>query len=146
MAPLRLRPSNYPEPFASQMSGREKRPLGDMFGLKNFGVNLTRVEPGAVSALLHTHSRQDEWVYLLEGELTLVTETGETLLKPGMCAGFPAGGVAHQLVNRSDRVAAYLEVGDRTSGDTVFYPGDDLKAALSAQGEWMFSHSDGRPY
>ncbi len=88
-APPRSKPSLYPQPFASRMSGRVKRPLGDVFGLKNFGVNLTRLAPGAVSALLHRHSRQDELVFVLDGELTLVTDQGETLLTAGMCAGFP---------------------------------------------------------
>src|SRR5258706_9169209 len=87
-APPRTKPSNYPEPFASRMAGRVKRPLGDLFGLTNFGVNLTRLTPGAVSALLHAHSRQDEFIYILEGQPTLVTDAGETPLGPGMCAGF----------------------------------------------------------
>jgi uncharacterized cupin superfamily protein len=86
----RVRPSSYPEPFAGRMRGREKRPLGDVFGLKNFGVNLTRLAPGAQSALKHRHSRQDEFVFILEGEPTLVLDDDETVLRPGMCAGFPA--------------------------------------------------------
>src|SRR5881227_3142170 len=90
-APVRTKPSNYPEPFASRVAGREKRPLGDLFGLTNFGVNLTRMAPGAMSALRHAHTRQDEFVYVLEGEPTLVTDAGETQLRPGMCAGFKAG-------------------------------------------------------
>src|SRR3712207_9517630 len=77
-APPRTKPSNYPEPFASRMAGREKRPLGDLFGLTNYGVNLTRLEPGAVSALRHAHSKQDEFVYILEGHPTLITDAGET--------------------------------------------------------------------
>ena len=97
-APLRTKQSNYPEPFFSRMGRREKRPLGDMFGLKNFGVNLTTIHPGGELALLHRHSKQDEFVYILQGEPTLVTDRGETKLSPGMCAGFPAQGIAHQLV------------------------------------------------
>ena len=89
-APPRERSSNYPEPFASRMDGRIKRPLGDLFGLTNFGVNLTTLRPGAVSSLRHAHSRQDELVYILEGEPTLVTNEGETVLRPGMAAGFKA--------------------------------------------------------
>ena len=85
------------------MAKREKRPLGDLFGLKNFGVNLTRLAPGGESALLHRHSKQDEFVYILDGEPTLVTDGEEVTLSPGMCAGFPAQGLAHQLVNRTDR-------------------------------------------
>jgi uncharacterized cupin superfamily protein len=145
-APLRTRPSFYPEPFASRMSGREKRPLGDLFGLKTFGVNLTRIRPGGESALFHRHSRQDEFIYVLEGTPTLITDAGETQLAPGQCAGFPAGGTAHQLVNRTDRDVVYLEVGDRTPGDEVAYPNDDIQAALGDDGKWRFTHKDGRAY
>jgi uncharacterized cupin superfamily protein len=142
----RSRPSVYPEPFARRMAGREKRTLGDAFGLTNFGVNLTRLAPGAVSALMHRHSRQDEFVYILEGAPTLVTDAGETQLKPGMCAGFPAGGRAHQLVNRTDTDALYLEIGDRTPDDRADYPADDLEARLGPDGRWRFFHKDGRSY
>lgn len=142
----RTKPSNYPEPFASRMKGREKRPLGDVFGLTHFGVNLTRLEPGAVSALRHAHSTQDEFIYILEGRPTLVTDAGETELAPGMCAGFKAGsGDAHQLMNRSDSTVLYLEVGDRTPGDTVTYPDDDLEA-FREDGAWKFRHKNGEPY
>ena len=145
-APPRARPSNYPEPFFSRMGRREKRPLGDLFGLRNFGVNLTRLLPGGESALLHRHSRQDEFVYVLEGEPTLVTDRGEVRLSPGMCAGFPAQGLAHQLVNRTGRDVVYLEIGDRTPGDEGSYPDDDLQAVLGPDGTWVFAHKDGRPY
>jgi uncharacterized cupin superfamily protein len=145
-APPRSKPSNYPEPFASQMAGREKRPLGDLFGLRNFGVNLTRLAPGARSALHHRHSRQDEFVYVLEGEPTLVSDAGAVLLRPGMCAGFPAGGAAHHLENRSSGDAVYLEIGDRQEGDEVFYPVDDLQAVLGADGRWHFTRKDGSTY
>ncbi|WP_181703396.1 cupin domain-containing protein [Chthonobacter albigriseus] len=144
-APVRARPSHYPEPFASRMVGREKRPLGDLFGLRNFGVNLTRLAPGSQSALMHRHSRQDEFVLILEGFPTLVTDVGEALLAPGMCAGFPAGGVAHHIVNRSETDVVYLEIGDRTPGDEGSYPADDLQARLGPDG-WIFTHKDGRPY
>lgn len=142
----RTKPSNYPEPFFSRMLKREKRQLGDVFGLKNFGVNLTRLSPGGESALLHRHSRQDEFIYILEGNPTLITDQGDVEMGPGMCAGFPAGGVAHQLVNRTDRDVLLLEVGDRTPGDEGSYPNDDIKAALGADGKWAFTHKDGRPY
>lgn len=142
----RARPSSYPEPFASRMAGREKRPLGDPFGLAAFGVNLTRLRPGAQSALLHRHTRQDEFLFVLEGEPTLVTEAGEVPLRPGMCAGFPGGGEAHHLVNRSVRDAVYLEVGSRDRGDEVSYPEDDLQALLGPDGRWRFARKDGRPY
>lgn len=145
-APLRTKPSNYPEPFFSRMGKREKRPLGDIFGLKNFGVNLTRLLPGGESALLHRHSKQDEFVYILDGTLTLVTDTGEIDMEPGMCAGFPAAGIAHHLVNRTTRDVVYLEIGDRTPGDEGSYPSDDLKASLGPDGKWSFTRKDGSGY
>jgi uncharacterized cupin superfamily protein len=146
-APLRTRPSNYPEPFATRMAGREKRPLGDLFGLVNFGVNLARLRPGAVSALLHRHSHQDEFIYVLEGRPTLRTGEDEVELAPGDCAGFRhETGVAHQLVNRTQADVVYLEVGDRTPGDTGSYPEDDIAAVLGGDGKWQFKHKDGTAY
>jgi uncharacterized cupin superfamily protein len=146
-APPRAKPSNYPEPFSSRMRGRVKRPLGELFGLTNFGVNLTTLAPGGESALRHAHTRQDEFIYVLEGTPTLVTEAGETLLRPGMCAGFKAGtGDGHHLVNRSAGDVLYLEVGDRTAGDGANYPDDDIQAALDGSGIWVFTHKDGRAY
>src|SRR5215211_4895924 len=122
-APPRARPSRYPADLAAKIGAREKRPLGDLFGLKNFGVNLTRLPPGAASSLRHAHALQDEFVFVLEGRPVLVTDAGETPLGPGMCAGFPAGtGDAHHLVNRGPGDALYLEIGDRTPGDSVAYP------------------------
>lgn len=145
-APPRIKPSNYPEPFASMMGGRLKRPLGDLFGLSNFGVNHTRLAPHAVSALRHAHSLQDEFIYILQGTPVLVTNEGRTQLEPGMCAGFKAGtGNAHQLVNDTDEVVVYLEVGDRTPGDKGTYPDDDLQAVM-VDGKWQFTHKDGTPY
>jgi uncharacterized cupin superfamily protein len=145
--PCRTKPSNYPEPFASRMAGREKRPLGDIFGLSNFGVNLTRLIPGAGSALRHAHSKQDEFVYILEGHPVLITDQGETPLSPGMCAAFKAGtGNGHQLVNRTGEDVVYLEVGDRTAGDSVTYPDDDLQAVFGNDGKWQFVHKNGVPY
>ena len=145
-APPRTKKSIYPEPFASRMNGREKRPLGDLFGLANFGVNITRLLPSAVSALRHAHSKQDEFIYVLEGHPTLVTDEGQTRLSPGMCAGFKAGtGNAHQLKNSTQEDVLYLEVGDRTPGDSATYPDDDLQAVLIA-GQWRFAHKDGCSY
>lgn len=142
----RTRPSLYPEPFASRMRGRTKRALGELFGLGNFGVNLTRLEPGAVSALRHAHSRQDEFIYVLEGQPALHTDEGLTRLAPGMCAGFPAGsGNAHHLVNDTAAAVVYLEIGDRSGGDQASYPDDDLRAEL-IDGRWAFSRKDGSPY
>src|SRR3954470_13177392 len=116
--PPRKAKSFYPEHFAARLGGRMKRPLGDPFGLTIFGVNLTTLPPGAMSALRHAHTRQDEFIYILEGTPTLITDSGETLLEPGMCAGFKCGtGDAHHLVNNSGADVVYLEIGDRTQGD-----------------------------
>jgi uncharacterized cupin superfamily protein len=146
-APPRDRKTIYPEPFAARVANREKRPLGDVFGLTNFGVNLTRLAPGAVSALRHAHTRQDELVYILEGTPVLVTDASETMLRPGMCAGFrAASGDAHHLVNRSDSDVVYLEIGDRTPGDAATYPDDDLAMAHGADGDLQLRHKDGAPY
>ena len=142
----RAKPSSYPEPFASRMAGREKRALGEVFGLSNFGVNLTRLAPGAASSLRHAHTRQDEFIYVLQGHPTLLTDRGATPLGPGDCAGFKAGtGDAHCLRNDTASVVVYLEVGDRTPGDAGSYPDDDLQAVL-VNGQWAFLHKDGRPY
>jgi len=145
-APPRSKPSILPAAFASRFVGREKHPLGDLFALTNFGVNLTRLAPGANSAMRHAHTRQDEFVYILQGNPVLVTDAGETQLAAGMCAGFKAGnGNAHKLVNRSSEEVIFLEVGDRTEGDEVSYPDEDLKATHVGQ-IWKFMHKDGRPY
>lgn len=146
-APPKAKQTNYPEPFASRMRLREKRPLGDLFGLTNFGVNRTRLAPGGISALRHAHSRQDELVFVLEGTPTLITDDGELVLGPGMCIGFKAGtGNAHHLVNRGGTDAVILEIGDRSPGDAGVYPDDDIEAVLDADGRWRFLHKDGRPY
>ena len=142
----RAKASNYPPEFAVRVLGRVKRPLGDLFGLNNFGVNLTTLKPGAQSALLHRHSRQDEFVYVLAGSAVLVTDQGEAVLNAGDCAGFAAGGVAHFLVNRSDADMVYLEIGDRSTGDESFYPEDDIVAKFRDGGGWVFTHKDGRAY
>jgi len=145
--PPRSKPSNYPPFFAARVAGREKRALGDVFGLKSFGVNLTRLAPGAMSALRHAHLVQDEMVYILEGHPTLITDAGETLLAPGMCAGFRGGsGDAHHLVNRGASDVLYLEIGDRQPGDGATYPDDDIAAAMGEDGKWRFTHKDGNPY
>ncbi|MBS0055897.1 cupin domain-containing protein [Yersinia sp. Marseille-Q3913] len=145
-APVRTKPSNYPEPFASRMAGREKRSLGDLFALSNFGVNLTRLAPNAVSALRHAHTKQDEFIYILQGNPTLCTDEGLTQLSPGMCAGFKAGtGNGHHLINETSEEVVYIEVGDRTPGDEGRYPDDDLQA-VAENGKWKFTHKDGTPY
>jgi uncharacterized cupin superfamily protein len=146
-APLRAKPSSYPEKFRARVVGRDKRPLGDLFGLTNFGVNLTRLAPGAQSSLRHAHARQDEFVYILEGRATLITDAGETELEPGMCAGFKAGtGDGHHLVNNTREDVLYLEIGDRTRGDSAIYPDEDLQVVQDAEGNWRYLHKDGTPY
>jgi uncharacterized cupin superfamily protein len=145
--PPRPRPSNYPAPFAVVMADRIKRPLGDRFGLTSFGVNLTTLKPGGRSALRHAHTRQDEFVYIVSGSATLVTNAGEATMTAGMCVGFKAGtGDAHHLVNRSTADVVYLEVGDREPGDSASYPDDDIQAVAAGDGKWQFLHKDGTPY
>lgn len=138
--------SSYPGPFRAAVAGRRKRALGDAAGLTNFGVNLVTLEPGAASSHRHWHTKQDELVWVLSGEVVLVTDAGERVMTPGMCAGFPAGRPdGHHLVNRSDRDAVYLEVGDRTPGDEADYPDVDLLLRI-VDGKPAFLHKDGSPY
>ena len=145
--PLRTKPSIYPEPFASRMSGRAVRQLGDYFGLVNFGVNLVELAPGAISALRHAHGTQDEFVFALAGEPRLVTDEGEMVLKAGMCAGFRAGtGNAHMIANRTSDVCVFLVVGDRSSGDDIAYPDDDIVALAGPGGVRIFTYKDDTPY
>jgi uncharacterized cupin superfamily protein len=142
----RAKRSVYPEPFATRMEGRTKRVLGDLFGLSNFGVNMTTLHPGGSSALRHAHSKQDEFIYVVAGHPTLLDENGRTPLAPGMCVGFKAGtGNAHCLVNESQEEVTYLEVGDRSAGDEVSYPDDDLVARF-VEGGWRFFRKDGSAY
>lgn len=139
--------SLYPEPFATLVKHRTKRRLGDHFGLANFGVNLTTLAPGAISALKHHHGRQDEFVYVLSGTPTLRHGEEEYQMSPGECIGFKGGsGLAHQLLNHGEVDAVYLEVGDRLPGDTVEYPDDDLALVQGADGAWSARHKDGSPY
>jgi uncharacterized cupin superfamily protein len=133
----------YPPPLDEPCRNRAKRALGNELGLTRYGVNLTRVEPGAWSAQRHWHTRQDEFIYVLEGELVLVTDAGEQTLRPGMAAGFPAGKAdGHHLINRSNGPALYLEVGDRVAGDEVHYPDVDLFVSS----DYVIRHKDGEPY
>lgn len=137
----------YPAPFAQLVAGRTKKKLGDAFGLRNFGVNLTSLEPGAVSALFHCHAVQDEFVFIVEGRPTLVYGDREHQMAPGDCMGFEAGtGIGHQLLNSTDSVVTYLELGDRTPGEQVSYPNDDIAAKLGPNGAWLVTHKDGTPY
>ena len=138
--------SGYPEPFRSRVLPREKRFLGEALGLTQFGVNLTTLPPGRESSMRHWHTREDEFVYVLEGEVVLRTDAGEQLLHAGQCAGFPAGsGDGHQFVNRSDRPALYLEVGSRDEADQVYYPDVDMHYGLPGQ-PGKFTRRDGTPY
>jgi uncharacterized cupin superfamily protein len=135
--------TDYPGGFPERVKGRIKVLLGDAFGLTNFGVNLTRLKPGTQSALRHFHTAQDEFLYVLEGEAVLITDSSETPLRAGMCAGFKAGvRDAHHLINRSDMDVVYLEIGDRSERDEVFYPDDDLH--LPPDGS--YTHKDGTPW
>ena len=138
--------SGYPAPFRVPVAGREKRALGDALGLTNFGVNLVHLPTGAISSQRHWHSKQDEFVYIVEGELVLVTDDGEQILTAGAVAGFPAGKPdGHHLVNRSGKTATYLEVGDRTEWDEVDYPDIDMLVRY-VDGEEAYVKKDGTPY
>ena len=146
-APARAPVLTFPEPLASLMKDRIRHPLGSHFGITNFGVNLTYLPPGSISAPRHSHSHQDEFVYILEGTPILVTSAGEMPLRPGMCAGFAAGtGNAHRLVNRSAEDVLLLVVGDRTAGDEVIYPDIDMHGRLGPDGRYTFERKDGTAY
>ena len=135
--------SSYPERYKAVCEAREKRALGDAAGLRNFGVNLVHLPPGAGSAHRHWHTKQDEFIYVLEGELVLISDAGEQVLTPGMTAGFPAGAAdGHQLVNKSSHPASYLEIGDRSKGDEVEYPDIDMALRI-VDGKRRFVTKDG---
>jgi len=138
--------TNYLPQFAHVVQGREKRVLGDVFGLTQFGVNLTTLAPGSASALRHWHAREDEFVFVVSGEITLIDDLGEHLLTPGMCAGFKAGVAnGHCLVNKSAAPASYVEIGTRAAEESTEYPDVDLKAEKRA-GKWSYMKRDGTPY
>ena len=144
--PPRAKLSGYPKDLVEKIGNRQKTVLGDLFGLKNFGVNITRLPAGSASALRHAHEKQDEFVYILEGSCTLVTDAGETPLSKGMCAGFRAGTWdAHHLVNRGGADCLYLEVGDRTRFEKVTYPDDDLMILPGPDGRSVYYRKDGTP-
>jgi uncharacterized cupin superfamily protein len=136
----------YPDPFKAACIGREKAALGNVGGLTQFGVNLTRLKPGAASAQRHWHESEDEFVYVLEGELTLIEDGGETTLRPREAAAFKAGVAnGHQLINKTDRDALYLEIGTRSAADSICYPDIDLAAVRDADGT-RFLRRSGEPY
>jgi uncharacterized cupin superfamily protein len=138
--------SFYPAPFQAEHEGRHKQALGDAVGLTQFGVNLSRIEPGTSTALRHWHEQEDEFVYILDGQLVLIENDGETVLRPGDAAGFKAGsGNAHKLVNRTDRDALYLEVGTRAPTERAHYPDVDLLMERDERGR-RYVHKNGEPY
>ena len=147
--PLTVEPfvgSDYPPPHDHLVGARERRRLGDALGIHNFGVNLLRLPPGCASSQRHCHTKQDEFVFIVEGEVVLVTDRGEQILTAGMAAGFPAGaGDGHQMINRSARPAILLEVGDRTGADEVDYSDIDMMVRW-VDGEERYLHKDGTPY
>ncbi|MEM6867562.1 MAG: cupin domain-containing protein [Cyanobacteria bacterium P01_C01_bin.121] len=137
----------YPTEFRAAVEGRSRQRVGNASGLTNFGVNLTTLAAGSQSALRHWHSAQDEFVYVVQGELVLITDEGEQTLGPGEMAGFAAGVAnGHHLVNRSNQPATYLEIGDRTFPDRADYPDDDLLCMPTEDGHRQFIHKDSRPY
>jgi len=138
--------TNYPSPFDRVVAGRERKRLGNAAGLDQFGVNLTTLKPGAASALRHWHEKEDELVYILEGEVVLIEDGGETLLKPGDAAGFKADSRdGHQLINRTDGDAVYLEIGTRSKHEYVEYSDVDLKVVRDDKG-MRYTHKNGEPY
>ena len=125
----------YPEPFASRIGDRVKQKLAEAAELSQFGVNLVTLGPGGQSALRHWHTHEDEFVYVLEGELVLVSNAGEQPMRAGDCAGYPAGVAdGHHLINRSNAPARYLEIGSRHPADLAAYPDDDLVHVRTRQG------------
>jgi uncharacterized cupin superfamily protein len=139
--------TGYPEPFGSRVLPREKRALGDASGLTKIGVNLTTLPPGKESSMRHHHTHEDELVFVVEGEVVLVTDEGEQTLGPGACAGFPAQSRnGHQLVNRSERPARYLEISNRDGADRAVYTDVDLALLPGPDGKLTFTHKDGKPY
>jgi len=138
--------SSYPAPHRGPVAGRIKRALGEALGLTRYGVNLVELGPGCWSSQRHWHSHEDEFVYVVSGEVTLVTDSGRQRLVAGMVAGFPAASAdGHHLVNEGTAVAVYLEVGDRSDRDEVWHPDIDMRLTSRADGR-AFQHHDGRPW
>jgi len=138
--------TNYPAPFDRVVTGRERKRLGNAAGLEQFGVNLTTLKPGAASSLRHWHEKEDELVYILEGEVVLIEDGGETVLKPGDAAGFKANvRDGHHLVNKSNRNAVFLEIGTRSQHERAEYPDIDMLVIRNENGA-RYTHKDGKPY
>lgn len=139
--------SMLPEPFATQAKRRHNRRLGTHAGLTNFGVVLTRIEPGGMSSQRHAHLTQDEFVWVLEGETVLVTNDGRQTLTAGTCVGFPkATGDAHHFLNETQEDVLLLVVGDKTPGEVATYPDVDLLGRMLDDGRYVFTHKDGSSY
>lgn len=149
MDPANLEPStrsSYPREYQTEVAGRRKRTLGDSLGITHYGVNLVELPPGAWSSQRHWHSAEDEFVYVVSGQVTLITDDGPQTLSAGMVAGFPAGKAdGHHLVNEGEEPAVYLEIGDRNDEDAVVYPDIDMQLTSPNEGQ-EFQHRDGRPY
>jgi uncharacterized cupin superfamily protein len=138
--------SNYPEPYRRAVEGRERKRLGNAVGLDQFGVNLTTLKPGAWSSQRHWHEAEDELVYMLEGEVVLCEDGGETVLRPGDAAGWKANaGNGHCLINRTQRDAVFLEIGTRSKRERVVYPDIDMRVERDASGP-RYLHESGEPY
>jgi uncharacterized cupin superfamily protein len=142
--------SGYPEPYRSRVLPREKRALGDALGLKTIGINQTVLPPGKESSMRHWHTHEEEFIYVLSGEVTLITDIGEQLLTAGMCAGFPVAddvqhGDGHQLVNRGSQPAVYLEISNRDARDQAYYSDVDLHFH-GANAPVRFTRKDGSPF
>ena len=144
--PMSLEPrtgSGYPEPYRSRVLPREKRQLGDALGLKTIGINHTVLPPGKESSMRHWHTHEEEFIYMLSGEVVLCTDAGEQTLTAGMCAGFPLGTKdGHCLVNRGKEPAVYLEVSNRDPNDRAFYSDVDLMFH-GVDAEVKFTRKDG---
>jgi uncharacterized cupin superfamily protein len=137
---------NYPDPFHKPIVGRERRRLGNSAGLTQFGVNLTTLKPGAWSSQRHWHANEDEFIYVIAGELVLCEDGGETVLRAGDAAGWKAGAAnGHCLINRSERDAVYLEIGSRLVNETVIYPDIDMRLERDKFGA-RYLHKTGEPY
>ena len=138
--------TRYPKVMKGASEAREKRALGDALGLTKFGVNLVRMAPGTESSIRHWHTKQDEFIYVVQGELTMITDEGEQTLTAGLAAGFKAGTAnGHCIINRSNEDALYIEVGDRGPGDEVTYADVDMEKRLVDKKE-VFVRKDGTPY
>lgn len=139
--------TSYPAPFRDAVAGRLKRVLGDAFGLSDFGVNLVELAPGGASSQRHWHTHEDEFVYVVSGELVLINDDGEHRMQAGTVAGFPAGSAnGHQLRNDSPEFATYLEIGSRKADDEVFYPDIDLELRQDGSGGRVFRHRNGEDW